>query len=163
MKQIEFDLKKGMSGADIVRVLHGRVSGESAMEVKPFFEDSELQFTESDPLEREVVESNDDYALVVRRKKEHATINTDEGKPHKSKEITFRMSKYMSGVNDEGKYFLHGIDMIPATIPDNIEAINDWMNRVDQGYVTRIQGDILCQYLLSSQVPKSYEPKNKYG
>ena len=149
MKKLEFGLTKGMTGRDIVTILKGHVSGETAQELVPFFAESEIPFKESDPQEREVLESNDDYALLARRRKTHAMVNDADGKPHKGKEITFSMSKYMSGINDEGKYFLHEVDMAPRTV-QTLDQMNDWMNRIDQGYVSRVQGDILYQYLLKS-------------
>ena len=149
MKQLEFRLKKGMSRVDILNELRGHVSGESAQELAPFFADSELKFTESDPPEYEITESNDDYALVRRRYKTYDVKIDKEGKSNKSKEITFRVGDYLSGINDEGKYFLHSVDM-RGNLKSLEETLN-WMNRIDQGYVARIQGDICYQYRMKSQ------------
>jgi hypothetical protein len=62
---------------------------------------------------------------------------------------------FLCGINDDDDghlYFLHPLYDIPnrlihtAKIDDNLKEILDWVNRTDEGYEGRLQGDIIYQF-----------------
>ena len=70
---------------------------------------------------------------------------------------------FLCGINDDDHlYFLHPLYDIPnrlihtAKIDDNLKQILDWVNRTDEGYEGRLQGDIIYQF---SKIDLIY-PKN---
>jgi hypothetical protein len=50
------------------------------------------------------------------------------------------------GINDEGEYYAHEVQNVPSQVR-NMAQLLDWMNRLDEGYTHRVQGDILLQFV----------------
>lgn len=63
-------------------------------------------------------------------------------------------ASYVLGINDEGQYFAHEIEDVPRSVKNMSQLLN-WMNRVDEGYTHRVQGDILLQFVGYEHAPKS--------
>jgi hypothetical protein len=65
---------------------------------------------------------------------------------------------YIAGINDEGRYFVHPIDRIynaSKNVYDFEEMIN-YLNRTDQGFSKRIQGDLLLQFIPITRETRHY-------
>lgn len=66
------------------------------------------------------------------------------------KDVPFeRLAKvfYLAGINDEGKYFVHRMEGLPIEHIKSMEDVLSWANRSDEGFVKRLQGDILMQVM----------------
>ncbi len=132
--KIEFNLHKGMTPKEIFAELKGRVSGETRQEMQQFYQRVV-----------DVREADDDGVLrlgptheIVASDGEYAVIRRNDG------------SFYFCGINDEGKYFVHRMDGAPFSFAmdmTSMEPVLNWVNRVDEGFVMRVQGDILIQFV----------------
>lgn len=129
---MDFQLRKGMKGEELLSVLRGHTSGESRQELVAFFETSKV---EENPLpSHEVFLADETYALILKR---HVRKN---GWGH----LVVWNEYFLSGVNDEGRYFVHTTNGAPE--PSSLEDIVAWVNRADMGFSRRVQGDILISY-----------------
>lgn len=148
---IAFGLKEGMTAAEILAELRGRVSGETQLEALSVF--TENKDPEYAPPTHEIVLKDDtNHAMLLKRE-----VSRDWfGK------LTVTNRYFLTGINDEGMYFVHEINLTgPQALrpagrgsPEkpNLESILAWINRGDQGFSHRIQGDILMQYISTEQI-----------
>ncbi len=172
--QHTFDLFQGLSEHELIRALGERgITGDTKLEIFNLFNKIEDQQLESNPnviLEGmgrvlqvvvlgEVSETGgiagsicpsmnkSTYAVIKHNKwKRFRTGTKIDGKDlylcslHAS-------SYYIAGINDEGKYFLRPLNLLPAELLESLKLpdILDWLNRRDQGF-RRLQGDLLVRF-----------------
>jgi hypothetical protein len=55
--------------------------------------------------------------------------------------------RFLAGINDEGRYFLHEFDPNQGAPTANLEDLVLWMNRAGEGFTKRVQGDVLLQFV----------------
>jgi len=149
-----FDLKAGMKDEQVINTLRGYVSGETAQEIQSFFQTTkmdksatELYKTYAEIAHPEFRDFNIVAADVDRR---YALI---EKTSHMIGRTTMSQTKFyfLTGINDDDKYFVHPLFDVPQELLDhaytgNIRPLTDWVDRIDEGFDRRIQGDILIQY-----------------
>jgi len=138
----EFSLKEGMSDdilwAELDRV---GISGETRQEVVFFKEPQKYhQNVDNIPLHN-VLMSNSHYAVL---RKSYVYVDIF-GSVHES------WTYYWSGINDEGKYFIRPIKEFPWTEKPKLEEIADWVDRRDDGFEKRAQGDVLIKFVHKSE------------
>lgn len=134
-----FNLREGMKDKELWNELHKvGISGETTQEVQVFKEPElyHLKY-ENIPLHN-VVMDNSRYAII--------------GKSYVYEDYFGGLNEtwkyYLAGINDEHKYFIRPIDGFHTdNHPVQIQDVVDWVNRVDEGFVKRIQGDILVKYV----------------
>jgi len=71
-------------------------------------------------------------------------------------------SFYLSGINDEGQYFVRPLVGMPIEIIRDIDRILSWLNKVDLKYHERIQGDIVVRFVKATPHNKQHK-KNHMG
>jgi len=149
-----FGLKKGMKYKEIYNELHYRISGETRGEVIEFFrDDTDIRTRNTmDEMNRifgkdsiihsplEVINDNGKFAIILK-----STLSTVRKSICRTDE-----KKYISGINDEGEYFVHGLYGYHGD--DSIDNILDWINRKDEGFTERLQGDILLKFIPYSDI-----------
>lgn len=122
---MEFKLKKGMTEQEILGELKGKVSGETRQEaqllLKPQIANAKAYF--------EVLEANSTYGII--RKYTQTKESTSE--------------YYLTGINDEGKYFMRQLGEEAISRP--LDQLMDWVNKTDEGFSMRLQGDVLLKFL----------------
>ena len=122
------ELKIGMIDKQIYDILDGNVSGEGTEQIQEFFSCRELVHKDKPDVLHEVIKANDKYAVIERKKSFFSTP-----------------AVFLSGINDEGKYFIKQIQNHLLTDIE-VDAILDDINRVSEGY-ERVQGDLLVKAL----------------
>lgn len=133
---IQFNLHQGMKAKEIVKELRGKIAGESRMETvvllmswenNPIFQTDKLELKNR----VEIVSDNGKYALLLEYKLHGGNI----------------MSIFwLTGINDEGTYFLRPLEGIPEQTLRDFDKILSWLDKKDMGF-TRIQGDILVGFI----------------
>lgn len=134
----EFNLRAGMKDNELWKELSRiGISGETSQEVQ-LFKEPELYHLkyENIPLHN-VIMDNARYAII--------------GKSYVYEDYFGGLNEtwkyFLAGINDEHKYFIRPIEGFEATRhPVTIQDVVDWVNRVDEGFIKRIQGDILIKY-----------------
>lgn len=82
--------------------------------------------------------------------KEIIVEETKEQEPTHEEKLTNRY--FLAGINDEGYYFIHRLDgfeeqfLVTNRFP-TMKQVLAWVNREDQGYFGRIQGDMVYKYM----------------
>lgn len=168
-KAIKFNLKKGMKDDVLLKALQGKISGETRQEIQQF-----MSRSMEDETIHEILLIEDKYAIVLKRerkdilipslplqKKETSNTPTrvfSPALPMISKEETHTIEKtesineyYLAGINDEGYYFLHPLEgfethFMPHNRFPTMKEVLAWVNREDEGYFGRIQGDMVYKY-----------------
>lgn len=144
----EFKLKVGMKYPEIYQELHNNVSGETSEEIQVFYTDmSELQaknrIVQINRMfgdgkvgydSHKVILSDNNYAII-----EKNSVTTSGGSVRKRKP-----EYYIAGINDEDMYFVHPVANWRGQL--SIKNILDYINRTDEGFTERLQGDILLQF-----------------
>lgn len=168
---MKFGLKEGMDKKAIIAEMWGRTSGETRGQVLQVLMPREerkigakaKQFT-IDMLRQyvilrnrkncafgrwlSVIKANDKYALI-QETKAHATLKTQRnGGNH----IISSDDYYLAGISDdEEKYFLHKLKAEGtrevARKTENLDALVDFVDRKNEGFERRIQGDLLLQFV----------------
>lgn len=114
-----------MRDEEVLAALKGKISGETRQEAQamlaPRIGTVKAHF--------EVTNANDSYAVI----RKHALV---KGVPDEH---------YLTGINDEGKHFLRRLDESSLNKP--LDELIDWVNRADQAFYTRVQGDVLIQFM----------------
>jgi hypothetical protein len=144
-----FAIKKGMSDEILWNEIDKiGVSGESKQEVvsfkKPEKEHVQLR---NQPLHN-VIMSNEQYAII---RKIHTTTDSLGG-------VTDKYLYYLCGINDEDQYFIRPLIKVPKTVR-TIDEIVDWVNRKEQGFTDRLQGDVVFKFV--DLMPKKEEETTK--
>jgi hypothetical protein len=147
-KPDKFNLVKGMTYNEIYNELHCHVSGETTQELVTFFNDETSKSTKK-TIEKmqeifgdsvsysshEVIDNDEKYAVILKSTYE-STGNTV---------IRKKAIKYISGINDEELYFVHPINQYDGD--DDVKQMLNWINRMDEGFTERLQGDILLKFI----------------
>lgn len=169
-KAIKFNLKKGMKDGVLLKALQGKISGETRQEIQQFM----CRSTENETT-HEILLVEDKYAIILKRELKNIVIpmmppqrkeihNTSTRVfspvlPKICKETTYTIEKtepmneyYLAGINDEGYYFIHPLEGFEAHfIAQNrfptMKEVLAWVNREDEGYFGRIQGDMVYKYV----------------
>lgn len=162
-----FNLAVGMTNKQIYNELHRKTSGETEQEVK-FLLSTDHSPTSIHAIDRatkifgkgqiigpalEVVDANERYALI---KKTHMRGAGTQSSPIQNDEIY-----YLTGINDEGYYFVHAVDL-RQIVQDlkrssTLSELVDYTNRKDEGY-ERLQGDVLYRFIdIKLNIIKDYE------
>lgn len=134
-----FNLQKDMTDETLWKELNRiGISGETTQEIVEFRKPKlyHKQY-EGIPLHNGIM-SNEKYAII--------------GKSYVFDDIFRGLNEsweyYLAGLNDEGKYFIRPIKGFNTTKrPVTIQDVVDWINRKDEGFEKRIQGDVLIKYL----------------
>lgn len=153
-----FNLQVGMKFPEIYKELHGRVSGETSNEVQEFYKD----LTDTGVLKKiadtnrmfggnrikydshEVVTANGQYAIIQKNR-----VTSYTGSIRKSES-----EHYIAGINDEQQYFIHQISSLHR--PLDIESVLKHINRAEEGFTERLQGDILLKFVPYKDTPHFY-------
>lgn len=159
---IKFNLHKGMKGQEVLAELNGKVSGETRELYQAFAQPGPHHVMNEDPLHR-VIADDGKYAIIekihttakimhsdgVRQQiNEFGVIQYDSSdRPYKT--IVTDRSYFLTGINDEGTYFVHPMDeesikyyWKTGSVPETLDVIN----KVADGY-TRMQGDVLVKFI----------------
>lgn len=86
---------------------------------------------------------------VILANKEYALIRKNFRGIDQFGSINRNSSFYFCGINDEGKYFIRPLKNFPLQNYEkpNINDIANWVNRVDEEFDIRIQGDVLAKFV----------------
>lgn len=132
-----FKLKVGMHDQILWRELERvGISGETSKEVLVFKDPEKDHFEHGQPMHN-VIMSNDHYAVLRK-------INSIKD-PFGS--IIDHFSYFLAGINDEHKYFIRPLKKLPKWENITLQKIVDWVNRIDQNFDGRIQGDVLFKLI----------------
>src|SRR3990172_2794834 len=116
--------------------------GETSQEVK-LFREPDIGYQQLDQLPlHNVVMCNEKYAVL----RKVFTYIDKFGSRFQS------FTYYFCGINDEHKYFIRPLKNFPfekykGNLTPTIEDIANWVNRVDEGFDTRVQGDVLAKFV----------------
>jgi len=125
---IKFNLKEGMTDSLIYNELHGKIQGESTQQVQDFLYPSNLNNKDIPRPLHIILKSNNEYALI-----------------RKNSSFITAKQYYLSGINDEGTYFVHELPTIKDIENIELEHIVNDVNLGDYEF-ERIQGDILVKF-----------------
>lgn len=181
MKQIKFRLKKGTKDDILLKELRGKTSGETQQEIQQFMtttdeispthevllvEDQyaiilkkDIKHTLITPTPTPTPNTDLSYEQIMKgcapiQTKETITEIKQEEKPTTKQELVNKY--YLAGINDEGYYFIHRLDgfeeqfLVTNRFP-TMKTILAWVNREDQGYFGRIQGDMVYKFAHRSE------------
>jgi hypothetical protein len=138
-QSIIFSLEVGMNDERIWEELYKiGISGETTEEVKVFKEPYLYHKTDQNIPLHNVIMSNKKYAIIGK-----SYIYEDQFRGM-HKEWTY----YLCGINDEHKYFIRPIAGFESKYNHaTIQEVVDWVNREDEFFIKRVQGDILIKYI----------------
>lgn len=138
-----FAIYKGMTEQELwVELDRIGISGETRQEVV-LFKEPEPEHMKIEPIPlHNVVLNNDKYAVLAKS----FTKIDPFGKVFES------WSYFFCGINDEGKYFIRPLKNFPfknykGNQKPTIEDIADWVNRIDEHFDVRVQGDVLAKFI----------------
>lgn len=135
MKRVEFNMKQNMSAKEMLNEIEGKVSGETIQQME------ELKTALGD------VENEPKLEIFLDPYREYAMIRLETDIPDCCN-FTMKAYRYfLSGITDEGFYFFHELDGGAVRNFKTMESLVDWINRADEGFCERVQGDILIQYI----------------
>jgi len=154
---IKFSLRKGMKPDAILNELNGKVSGETRQLYQAFREPAKRHATIlGDPLHKVIGTgtANGQKYAIIEKINTHSSLDRvytksiEDGKQYevgKVKSIKTDRSYFLSGINDEGTYFVHPMDAECIKIywsTGNMQNVLNRINRTAEGF-SRIQGDVL--------------------
>jgi len=130
---MKFNINKEMTDKEIIEELTGKTSGETKQELEQFFRpiNPEVKFKMPS---HNCVMANEEYAVIAK------SIHNKTSFGH----FNLNYEYWLVGINDEGMYFCH--PMTGYNGKANFEDILAWTNRVDEGFIKRVQGDVLVQF-----------------
>lgn len=147
---IQFKLETGMKDDQLYKELEGSVSGESLQEVQQILKPNHDHIKEENPYPlHEVIMSDGEYAIIKKTWARKDIFN----------QLVITNEYFWSGINDEGKYFIHPLEgfWIQNDHKIKIDDVVSWACRHDEGFCTRIQGDILLQFLSKGDAEQDME------
>lgn len=121
---MKFELRKGMVDEYIYQRIMGKVSGEGSRQVQEFYYPKDLTLKNKPNPLHEIIMANQEYAVI-----------------RKYPSIFGRGGDFLTGINDEGLYFLHDLEI---KYGEELEDILKRVNMLESGF-QRIQGDILMK------------------
>ena len=131
MGRIKFNIRKDMSNMELYNELHGRISGETQGQAQVTLQS--IQNGETDVF----INPTNEYSLV------RVTATTQD--LMNNPVLSYRY--FLMGVNDEGLYFTHELNANDVWRCKTFDELIMWVNRADEGFSHRIQGDILVQFV----------------
>ena len=131
MGKIVFGIKKDMSNMELYNELHGRISGETQGQAATTLQS--IQEGKTDIF----IDPTSEYSLV------RVTATTQDLMNNPI--LSYRY--FLMGINDEGLYFTHELNANDVWRHKTFEELLMWVNRADQGFSHRVQGDILVQFV----------------
>lgn len=149
-----FNLKEGMIDEVIYDNLNGKIQGESTQQVQQFFFPRQLNNKDLPKPLHVVTKSNDEFAVI---KKNSSFVSAQQ--------------YYLSGINDEGTYFVHELPSYENIDQMTLDQILKDVNLKEYEF-ERIQGDLLVKFFSFDTIinqerdykidrRKFYEPKQK--
>ncbi len=154
---IKFSLEKGMSGKEILNELNGKVSGETRALYQTFATPAKNHaISLGDELHKIIAtgEANGQTFAIIEKIHTYAKIDEDIHtvgetliSENKRKAIRTDRSYFLSGINDEGTYFVHPLEndsILTYWKTGSMQKVLDGVNRIVDGY-SRIQGDVLTK------------------
>lgn len=126
-----------MTYDELVAELHNKVSGETSQELVEFFHRDNTTQRKS----HDIIMDDGEYALILSYQYNEGLVGEQYTKAY-----------WIAGINDEQRYFVHRLEGIPESKLRHIQDIVSWMNRTDEGFVKRLQGDILIRFIANSQI-----------
>ena len=145
---IKFNLNTDMTSKEIIKELHDRTSGETKQELEEFFKPiDEVNFNIPS---HNVVMQNEEYAIIAKSLQSKTPFS----------HFTLNYEYWIAGINDEGKYFCHPLREYIGK--PNLESILEWVNRADEGFSKRLQGDVLLQFAKPEHYDEIDERNRRY-
>lgn len=144
-----------MSGKDILNELDGKVSGETRELYQTFHDPAKSHIEELSKDLHKVIgtgEANGQTFAIIEKINTNVSITGEvEGKniylTNKRKIFKTDRSYFLTGINDEGTYFVHPLDNDSVKTwwrTGDMQQVLDGVNRTHDGFV-RIQGDVLVK------------------
>jgi len=144
VKRVKFSLRDGMTPEQLLSAVKGKISGET--------QQAALSFEES------LTKENVSVTVKTDKVRETAVVRILTSTTDSLSLPTYIEETYLVGINDEGFYYVHELIDIPPTIK-TIEELLSWVNRADQGFAERVQGDILLQFIRKPEIKDDYGGK----
>ena len=144
VKRVKFSLRDGMTPEQLLSAVKGKISGET--------QQAALSFEES------LTKENVSVTVKTDKVRETAVVRILTSTTDSLSLPTYIEETYLVGINDEGFYYVHELTGIPPNIK-TIEELLSWVNRADQGFAERIQGDILLQFIKKPEIKEDYGRK----
>lgn len=133
---IEFNLKIGQVNDQIYQELKDKVSGESSQQMAEFYypnTEVEKRRWQAPEIMHEVINADEHYAVI-----------------QKNWSVMEEKRYYLTGISDEGFYFVHEIPDTLVQRQLTMQQLVDAVNMKDQGY-ERIQGDVITKIVPVSE------------
>ena len=130
---VKFNIRPDMTAKQLLSEVKGRIAGENQVAVQEF-ERALNSKGRNLPTLRIKVEKDSALVQVVRSQQNKLGLLD-----------AYSARTWLMGVNDEGTYYAHELQNIPKYTADMGELM-DWVNRADEGFTERVQGDILVQF-----------------
>lgn len=126
---MQCNLKLGMRDNEIYDEVKGKISGENTAQVMDFLKPSNADVGEKPNPLHEIIKIGNGYALIMKYK----NLFDDGG-------------LYLTGINDEKRYFIHKLEneMKERAMKEELGDIVAFLNKTDDGFI-RIQGDLLLK------------------
>ena len=141
---IQFNLKNGMKDSEIYSELMGKIQGESLEQVQAFYYPKDNPtITKPEPL-HQVIKSNGKYAIIK-----------------KNWDVMGFTKYYISGINDEGTYFVHELPKYADVEKLSLEEILADIN-LQESEFERIQGDLLIKFYPKKTITVSTSSEVRY-
>lgn len=168
---IDFNLVKGMSGEDILTELNGRVSGETRELYQTFATPAKNHADVfKDQLHKIIAtgEANGQQFAIIEKIHTFAAVDNvgkvikDVVSPNRVKVIKTERSYFLSGINDEGTYFVHPLEYDSIKTywrTGDMQMVLDQINRTGDGF-DRIQGDVLTKEFEDFEIIRGDKDQN---
>jgi hypothetical protein len=155
MPAVKFNLTLGMKNEQLWAELRGRISGETAQQTQLIFKKDAVEDIPLPLVEMIKLDEIREAAIIRKNDVQKDSLGGLQIIPH----------YFIVGVNDEGAYYAHEMTEIgwPSLLDvesPSLERLLMWMNRADQGFTRRIQGDVLAQ-IVAPQAEKSERPQTR--
>ena len=138
---VKFNIRPDMTARQLLSEIKGRIAGENQVAVQEF--------------ERVLNSKGRNLpTLRIKVEKDSAIVQVVKSQQNKLGLLdAYSARTWLMGINDEGTYFAHELENIPKYTADMGELM-DWVNRADEGFTERVQGDILLQFAPYSVMKK---------
>ena len=156
-------LHKDMTSADIINEMCGRTSGETRQEIQQIFKDDTIPNSQT----QNMIERARKYLGEAMRTVPHLQVlDIGEVDGHvyalvrkgiltnawPSESVHYSSRYFIVGINDEGFYFIHPLESYKGIVEyKTVKEMVDWMNRKHDGFVGRLQGDVLFKLIDASK------------
>ena len=147
---VKFNIREGMTDDELINEIKGRVSGETSAQMVDFYHTADLVAAGFVSLPKFKVELVGESMVMEAKMNQYAVIlknilTQENGKPK------LEQHYFIIGINDEGQYFIHSLRGFAqeqlTQVRKNFDKLMLWVNREDQGFTERLQGDLMVQYV----------------